>query len=44
MSSFGDYQSNLIYQTRKLLEGASNVTLSSAQKSTLDDPDVKGPS
>ena len=44
MSSVADYQSNLINHTRRRLEGASNVTLSSAQKAILDDPDVKGPS
>lgn len=44
MGSLPSYQSDLITKTRKLLEGARNVPLSTIQRATLIDPDVKGPS
>ena len=44
MSSLPSYQSDLITKTRKLLGGARNVPLSTVQRATLIDPDVKGPS
>lgn len=43
MSSLPSYQTDLITKTRKLLGGARNVTLSTVQRATLIDPDVKGP-
>lgn len=44
MSSLPSYQSDLITKTRKLLGGARKVPLSTVQRATLIDPDVKGPS
>lgn len=43
MASLSSYQSDLIIKTRKLLEVARNVPLSTIQRATLIDPDVKGP-
>lgn len=44
MSSLPSYQTELIAKTRNLLRGARNVTLSTVQRATLINPDVKGPS
>ena len=44
MSSLPSYQTDLITKTRKLLEGARNVPLSTVQRATLIEPQVKGPS
>jgi len=44
MTSLSDYQKDLIARTRKLLQGACNVSLSKTQQASLIDPDVKGPS
>jgi len=44
MSSLPDYQNDLIARTRKLLQGARNVSLSNIQKASLIDPVDKGPS
>ena len=44
MSSLPSYQTDLITKTRNLLQGARNVPLSTVQRATLIDPDVKGPS